>query len=115
MSRAAITFGTKYDADTLRVTDPKTTFAKTVKKIAWSVSLTGPAGATKLTWILASRSSSGTERELFREDVPVSDPSFDTFANSADLATLVGHKAVTYVMRYVRGDTVVAEGTRHVW
>lgn len=110
MTRAEIVFGTKYD-DNLVMTDPKSSFKRTVPRIAWSVQLTGPAGATTLTWILATRSSSGTERELVREEVPVSDPTFDVFANSADLATLVGHKAGTYVMRYARGATIIAEGT----
>ena len=88
-----ITFGTAYDPDDLSIPQPRASFKTTTKKIAWSASLLTPAGATSLTLILA-----------------VSDPSFDVLANEADLALLLDRKAGTYVMRYLRGSDVLAEG-----
>lgn len=106
-----ITFGTSFDPDDLSIAAPKSTFKVGSKKIAWSASLSRPAGATTLTLIIASRSKSGVETTLIKEDVDVSNPDFDTLANDADLALLVDRKAGTYVMRYLRDSTVLAEGT----
>ena len=108
--RALITFGTKINETTLAVTDPTTTFKRAVTDIAWSLVLDGPAGATTLTVVFASRSSAGTEKVLDSYDVTLSDPSFDVLANDADLAGIAGHKAGTYVLRYLRDTTVIGEG-----
>lgn len=106
-----ITFGTALDEDTLKVTKVTSRFKRTYPKISWSASLSEPVGATSIELVLASRSASGAERVIERVDVDVSNPDADLFANSADLATIVGNKAGTYVMRYVRDGKVLAEGT----
>jgi hypothetical protein len=105
-----ITFGTAFDPNTVLIPKPLTKFKVGIKKIAWSASFSEPAGATTLTFIFASRSSSGAERIIDKEDVDVSDPAFDTFANDADLSLLAGRKPGTYVVRYLRGSTILAEG-----
>lgn len=105
-----VTFGTSYDADTLEIPRPLTRFKVGIKNIAWSASLSESAGATSLTFVLASRSSSGTERIIIKRDVDVSNPAFDTLANEADLSLLLDRKAGGYVLRYLRGSTILAEG-----
>jgi hypothetical protein len=105
-----ITFGTAYDKDTLLITNPKSSFKKNVRKIAWSAELSEPAGATSMTFILASRSRSGAEKIIIRQEVDVSSPDFDLFANALDLGLLLDRKAGTYVMRYIREGDVLAEG-----
>jgi len=106
-----IAFGTGYNSDTLAITGARSTFARTYSPIAWSATLSGPAGATKLTWLIASQSASGTESIVWTQDVDFSNPAFDTLANKDDLASLVGNVRGTYVMRYLRGATILAEGT----
>ena len=106
-----ITFGTKYDADTLFIVDPRERFRRTFKPIAWSASLSEPVGATSFELIIASQSKAGVEKTLIREDIDVSNPDNDVFANKVDLASLVDNKAGTYVMRYVRDGEILAEGT----
>jgi hypothetical protein len=106
-----ITFGTAFDPDTLAITKPVSQFKATSKSIAWSASLTESADATSLTFIIASQSTSGTERVIIKQEVDVSNPDSDTFANDADLALLVDRKKGTYVMRYLRDSKVLAEGT----
>jgi hypothetical protein len=106
-----ITFGTNYDATTLAVTDPRTTFARTYSPIAWSAEFSEAAGATTIKIIVASQTASGGERVLISEDVTLSNPGSDLIANEADLATLVGNAKGTYVMRYLRDATILAEGT----
>lgn len=106
-----ITFGTAYDPDTLLIPKPLTRFKRTVKAIAWSARLTEPVGATSVELVLASVSKSGAEAIIDRADVAVSNPEFRLLANKGDLAAIVGNKAGTYVLRYVREGTVLAEGT----
>lgn len=106
-----VTFGTSYDPDDLSIPDPRTRFKSTYSPIAWSASLIEPAGATSLTFVIASQSATGVERIIIKEDVDVSDPAFDVMANQADLALVVGRVSGTYVVRYLRGSTVLAEGT----
>jgi hypothetical protein len=106
-----IAFGTGLNSDTLEITGARTTFARSYSPIAWSATLSGPAGATTLTWIIASQSASGTESIVWTQDVNVSNPVFDTLANKDDLASLVNNAAGKYVMRYLRGATILAEGT----
>lgn len=106
-----ITFGTAYDPDTLTVTKPVTRFKATYKgEIAWSASLAEPAGSTTLEIALTRRSKGGAEETIFQEQVPIANPEFDTLANQIDLLLLVDRKAGTYVMRYIREGTVLAEG-----
>ena len=106
-----VTFGTAYDPDTLLITKPLTTFKLKTKTIAWSASFSEPAGATSIEMILASVSKTGAETVLIQTPTSVSSPEFDLLANKADLVTLVGGKAGTYVLRYLRGSTILAEGT----
>jgi hypothetical protein len=105
-----ITFGTAYDSTDLTIPSPKTSFKTTAKTIAWSASFSESAGATTITLILASVSSSGVEKIIDKEDVAVSNPDFDILASKADLASIVGRKAGTYVLRYLRDATILAQG-----
>jgi hypothetical protein len=106
-----IAFGTGYNADTLAVTGERSTFARTYSPIAWSATFSEPAGATTLSWIIASQSASGTEAIVWTQEVTISNPAFDTLANKDDLALIVSRVKGRYVMRYLRGATVLAEGT----
>lgn len=105
-----ITFGTALDEDTLLITKPTSKFKRTAKKIYWSAQFSETAGATSITFVIASKSASGAERGIIKTDTDVSDPGFDLFANGADIASLVDNKAGTYVMRYLRESTILAEG-----
>ena len=106
-----ITFGTSYDPDTLEIAKPITKFKRTIAMIAWSASLSDTVNATSIELVIASQSASGTERVIERVDIDVANPDSDTLANKVDLASIVGNKAGTYVMRYIRDGKVLAEGT----
>jgi hypothetical protein len=106
-----ITFGTAYNADSLLIAKPLTTFKRTVKTIAWSAEFSESAGATTVKFVFASVSKGGAESIIDQEDVAISSPTFDLLANKANLATVAGNKAGTYVLRYIRKGTVLAEGT----
>ena len=106
-----ITFGRSYNEDTLLIDEPKTKFKRNVKKIAWSASFIEPAGSTTITILLAKVSKNGAETLIDSSDTEISNPEFDLLANEGDLAGIVDNKAGKYVLRYLREDTLLAEGT----
>jgi hypothetical protein len=103
-----ISFGTGFDKATLAITGPKTTF-RTTDTIAWSASLNDAANATTLHWVIAKVEAGNTEKLEIAQDVEISNPLFSVLANKAKLGTLLSGKG-TYVMRYLREATVLAEG-----
>lgn len=107
----AIAFGKGFDPDTLAITGGASSFKATEARIAFSASFTEAAGATGVTIIIARRSAAGVDTTLIKGESPVSDPTSDAFAEKLDLSLLVGRKPGTYVVRCVRGATVLAEGT----
>lgn len=105
-----ILFGTGYDPDTLEIIGERTRFKATYHPISWSASFIEPAGSTSILLTLSSKSAGGAEATLYSLDVNIANPDFDTLANSADLALVLDNKPGTYVMRYIREGTVLAEG-----
>lgn len=106
-----ITFGTIYDEDTLEIPKPRTKFTAGINEIAWSAQFSEAAGATSVTLIFAKVSKSGAETIVDSAETGVSNPEFTLLANSADLAGIADNKAGTYVLRYLRESTLLAEGT----
>lgn len=106
----AILFGARLGRDQLVVPNPKTTFDRRAKEIAWVAHLAEPAAADKLTWQLL-RVRGGSEKILWTEKVTVS-PDWTITSSHAPLPrTVFDNKAGRYVMRYSRGGTVLAEGS----
>lgn len=106
-----IWFGADYDPNTLQIVSAFDNFRLSTPEIAWSAQLSEPAGAQHLTLILASKSPAGTEVALWSEELSVTNPAFNTFANKVDFASLVEGQRGTYVVRILRGAKVLAEGT----
>ena len=110
-SPGAIIFGKAYDALTLEIEQPLTRFKRTYPEIAWGAHLSRGVAAEFLTWSVASRSDSGVETTVFEVEEPIDGFDVMVFANSANLARLVGNEPGTYVMRYTHVREVLAEGT----
>lgn len=105
-----ITFGTAYDPSTLAIPTPLTRFKRTYPVIAWGTHLTSGVTAPSLTWSVARRSASGKETQVFSVDEPIDGSDVTVLANSGDLALLVDNQAGDYVMRYLDGRVLLAEG-----
>ena len=105
-----ITFGVGVDPDELTILEPSETFAVDAAEISYSAELSEPAGATSLTVVFASVKDSGVESFIYQEDISISNPTFGIFANTADVASVVGNAPGRYVMRFMREATVLAEG-----
>ena len=106
-----VTFGKAYNAETLRIAHPIKKFKRNTPSIAWSAEFIETAGATSITFVIARVTAGGSESIELTTEVDVSNPNADIFANKADLAGVVGNRAGTYVVRYLRKGTVLAEGT----
>jgi hypothetical protein len=106
-----ITFGLAYDPDTLEIPKPIARFKRNLKRdIAWSAELVEPAGATSIKVVFARVGKGGTEELILSTDTELSNPDFTIVANAADLVTLAENRAGTYVLRYLRDATLLAEG-----
>src|SRR3954454_3407779 len=106
-----ITFGQSFDPLTKRALQVRTQFTTDDPEIAWSTSLVQAVAAKKLQMLIAARSATGSERIVSRKDVKVEDTTSLVFATKSNLASAVGKKAGTYVLRYLRDGIVIAEGT----
>jgi hypothetical protein len=105
----AITFGTKYNPKTLRILDPQTTFPLT-GRLVWSAQLTEAAGAPELTVVInAYDPLTGSETLSWEQTRPVENQQATIFLRRLAVERLVSAPGI-YVMRYLRGDILLAEG-----
>lgn len=102
-----VIFGSKVTSD-LEITNPKKVFDRKAKEIAWVAHLSEPAGAPALTWMVLKKSG-GSEKLMFSEKTQVS-PDWTITSSHSAIPKFLGNKAGTYIMRYARGGTVLAEG-----
>lgn len=105
-----ITFGHDYDPDTLSIIRGSGRFRTNEPEIAWRADFSEAAHAASVELLIVGVSNQGVEWIIERLAVAIDDPDSNLLANKADLATLIKHRAGTYVLRYVREGTVLAEG-----
>ena len=106
-----ITFGDSFDRANQRARDVRTQFKANDSAIAWSAAFAESVGPSRLDLLVVSRSAAGAETVILRKHVTVADPSTQVVAVTDDLSKIVNHKPGQYVMRYLRDDNVLAEGT----
>ena len=103
-----VTFGTEADAR-LRVTDARTTF-ELDDRITWSAHLTEPTDSASLTVEIARIDPATGEEEAVREeDVRPRVASAQLFLRRIRPSEGLEGAGV-YVVRYIRGEEVMAEG-----
>lgn len=105
-----ITFGTSYDPETLDIPEPLTRFKRTFPTIAWSADLAHGVNSAFVSWVVVRLAETGDEETMFDVEEPIDDASITNLANSGNLALHVDNLAGTYVMRYLNGHEVLAEG-----
>ena len=105
-----IRFGHDYDPASLSIIRGSGRFRTTEAAIAWRAEFSEAANASSVVLLLAAVSATGAESVIETLDVAVAHPDFNLLASKADLATLAKHRAGTYVLRYIRDGTVLAEG-----
>jgi hypothetical protein len=105
-----ITFGISFDPDTLDIPEPLTRFKRTYPRIAWSADLAHGVTGPYVSWVVVRKAETGDEEMMFDVEEPIDDPSITHLANAGNLALHVDNVAGTYVMRYLSGREVLAEG-----
>ena len=108
---AIISFGTKLDTTALTLLDSRSSFSAG-DTFAYAVTLNEPAGATMLTETI-SRQQGSAQVVVYTETADVADPTYDQFANSVSFDLLIPYlgQTGTFVMRFLRDTTVLAQGT----
>jgi hypothetical protein len=105
----AITFGTQFDPNTLRIVDATTTFPAR-GRFYWSAQLAEAAGAPELLiTVSAYDPATGAETPVSEESWPVENQQATIFLRRLQMQRLVDGPGV-YVVRYMRGDILLAEG-----
>jgi len=105
-----ITFGTSYDPETLEIPEPLTRFKRTFPRIAWSADLAHGVNDAFVSWVVVRLADTGDEETMFDVEEPIDGSSVTNLANAGNLAAHVDNVAGTYVMRYLNGREVLAEG-----
>lgn len=111
-SVGTIDFGTMYDSSTFAMLDAQNTFAAG-DQFAWVAHLPGGAGATSVTLSISKDDGNGVEESVWRTSVAVANPADDALANTVpvtDIESLGATAPGSYIMRYFRGSTELAEG-----
>ena len=111
MGTAPMTFGVEFDPDSLAIRKPATRFNVGVKDLAWNAELLQPAGTRALIFRFIRVSKGGAEEILESEEIPLDDPTAEVVAGAFDVASAAKQQPGTYVVRLVRADDVMAEGT----
>ena len=105
---ARITFATRLDAaGLLREVGEMFRLGQVV---VWKAELADAVGTEQMEFVLVQPASDGREFPHWEEPFLPEDPSAASIVGVADLSLYAHGGAGRYVMRYVRGDVVVAEG-----
>jgi len=110
-----IAFGTQYHQvsnSQIDIVNPKTVF-HAGEPMAWVAHLSAKAGSHSITFAIL-RSNGGHQTMVFQQDQPIKNAGFNELANGVMVGWLARIHVTppgTYVMRYSRGGTKLAEGT----
>jgi hypothetical protein len=105
-----VTFGTQRNSQ-LRITDPQSTFSLS-QRIRWSAHLTEPADSDDLRFHVAKLDpeAEGGERLIHDDEVQPDVDNVQIFARRFRASRYLEGAGV-YVVRYLRGDEIMAEGS----
>jgi len=104
-----ISFGSACDPVTLKITKPTSRFRTTYPKICFSARLTEPAGASSVNEVIARVLAGGQEIQVWSQNFAVPNP--ESVLLAGNLALAAGQAPGTYALRFIRGKTVLANGT----
>jgi hypothetical protein len=110
-----IAFGTQYHEvsnSQIDIVNPKTVF-HAGEPMAWVAHLSSKAGTHTITFAIL-RANNGHQTVIFQQSQPIKNAGFNELANGVMVGWLARVHVTppgTYVMRYSRGGTKLAEGT----
>ncbi len=105
-----VKFGTHFHATTLEIDRGSMTFARTAKQVCWSAILSAPPKHSTIRMVLVSQGSGGVETGVGSWTQEVSNPGYPMWANCDPLPAQADYRAGSYMLRFLDGVTVLAEG-----
>ncbi|MGZ3600188.1 MAG: hypothetical protein ACXVCO_00305 [Ktedonobacterales bacterium] len=105
--------GTDYaqNSNGFYITHPQNTFTNS-DQFAYAINLDRPIGTTRVDMLLVKLQSGGAESVVYSIPVPISDPSYSTFANRLSAQDLMaGNPPGTYKLEMSNGSSILAKAT----
>jgi hypothetical protein len=105
-----VSFGTHFDAKTLLIDKGSMTFSRTASQVCWSASLSAAPKHATVRQVIVRVGSGGVETGVWSQNDEVSNAAMNLWANCEPFQAEVGYIKGSYMLRFLDGVTVLAEG-----
>jgi hypothetical protein len=105
-----VTFGTHFNATTLLIDRRSATFSRTASQVCWSADLSASPTHATVRQVIVRVGSGGVETGVRSQNDEVSNAAMDLWANCEPFEAEVGYVKGTYMLRFLDGVKVLAEG-----
>ncbi len=105
-----VKFGTHYDAKSLVIDRGSMTFSRYASEVCWSAVFNAAPKHATIRVALIRQGPGTVETDVTSWIEEVTNPDYDMWANCQPLAAEAGNKAGSYVLRFLDGVKVLAQG-----
>ena len=109
-SLGKVSFGTHFNAKTLLIDKGSMTFSRTASQVCWSASLSASPKHATVRQVIVRVGSGGVETAVRSQSDEVSNAALNLWANCEPFQAEVGYVKGSYMLRFLDGVTVLAEG-----
>jgi hypothetical protein len=109
-SLGRVSFGTHFNAKTLLIDKGSMTFSRTASQVCWSASLSASPKHATVRQVIVQVGSGGVETAVRSQSDEVSNAALNLWANCEPFQAEVGYVKGSYMLRFLDGVTVLAEG-----
>ena len=86
------------------------TFSRTASQVCWSADLSASPTHAAMREVIIRVTSGGVETEVSSQSDDIANPQFTLYANCEPLAYEAGYVRGSYLLRFLDGVTLLAEG-----
>ena len=105
-----VDFGTHFNATTLVIDKGSATFSRTASQVCWSADLAASPTHSTVRQLIVRVGAGGVETAVRSQSDEVSNADMNLWANCEPFQAEVGNVKGTYVLRFLDGVKVLAEG-----
>ena len=105
-----VSFGTHYNATSLAIDRGSMTFSRTASQVCWSADLSASPTHATVREVIVRLTSGGVETGVWSQSDDVSNAADTLWANCEPFEYDVGNIRGSYLLRFLDGVTVLAEG-----
>ena len=105
-----VAFGTHFNATTLLIDRGSMTFSRTASQVCWSAALSASPKHSTVREVIVRVGSGGVETGVTSQSDEVSNAAMNLWANCEPFEAEVGYVKGSYMLRFLDGVTVLAEG-----